>query len=87
VSRVLLPTHLRQYSAGEPELDAIGATLGDVIADLETRHPGLRVRIVDEQDRIRPHIKCFVAGEQVRDLGAAVLNDADVQIIAALSGG
>ena len=85
MTRVILPTHLRSYTAGASEIEAQGETLGEVLADVEARHPGLRVRIIDEQDRIRPHIKCFVAGEQARDLGVAVVGE--VQIIAALSGG
>ena len=82
---ILLPTHLRSYTAGAAEVDAEGRTLGEVLADLEARHPGLRVRIVDEQDRIRPHVKCYVGSEQARDLGAVV--DGEVHILAALSGG
>ena len=85
MTRVLLPTHLRNYTAGAAEVEAQGQTLGEVLADVEARHPGFRVRIVDEQDRIRPHVKCFVGGEQARDLGVAVAGE--VQIIAALSGG
>lgn len=85
MTRVLLPTHLRSYTAGLPEILAAGATLRDVLADVESRHPGFLVRIVDEQDRVRPHIKCFVNGEQARDLATPVTGD--VQVIAALSGG
>lgn len=85
MTRVLLPTHLRSYTGGAAEVEAQGRTLGEVLADVEARHPGFRVRIVDEQDRIRPHVKCFVGGEQARDLEAAVTGE--VQIIAALSGG
>ena len=85
MTRVVLPTHLRSYTAGEAEVDAEGTTLGEVLADLDARHPGILVRVVDEQDRIRPHIKCFVAGEQARDLDEPVTGE--VQIIAALSGG
>lgn len=59
---------------------------GRALADLEPRHPGLRFRVIDEQGRIRPHIKFFVGGEQVRGLDAPV-GDAEVQIVAALSGG
>lgn len=85
MTTVLLPTHLRAYSGGAARLDAIGATLGEVLASVEARHPGFLVRVVDEQDRIRPHIKCFVAGEQAKDLSAPITGE--VQIIAALSGG
>lgn len=85
MTRVILPTHLRNYTAGAAEIEAQGRTLGEVLADVESRHPGFLVRIVDEQDRIRPHIKCFVAGEQAKELGVPATGD--VQIIAALSGG
>lgn len=84
--RVRLPTHLRSYTHGQAEVEARGATLADVLADLEGRFPGLRFRVVDEQGRIRPHVKFFVAGEPVRTLDAAV-GEAEVQIVAALSGG
>jgi sulfur-carrier protein len=85
MTRVLLPTHLRSYTGGASEVWAHGVTLGELLADVERLHPGLRVRVVDEQDRIRPHIKCFVAGEQASGLDEPVTGD--VQIIAALSGG
>lgn len=85
MTKVLLPTHLRQYSGGAAELVAAGATLGEVLASVEAQHPGFLVRVVDEQDRIRPHLKCFVAGEQASSLAAPITGE--VQIIAALSGG
>jgi hypothetical protein len=85
MTRVLLPTHLRSYTSGVAQIAASGRTLGEVLADVEKQHPGFLIRIVDEQERIRPHIKCFVAGEQARELAAPITGD--VQIIAALSGG
>ena len=85
MTRVILPTHLRSYTAGAAVVEADGRTLGEVLADVERRHPGFLVRIVDEQDRIRPHVKCFVAGEQAKNLAVEIVGD--VQIIAALSGG
>ena len=85
MTRVILPTHLRSYTNGVAEIEAEGHTLREVLADVEARHPGFRVRIVDEQDRIRPHVKCFVGSEQARSLDVVV--DGDVQILAALSGG
>ncbi len=85
MTRVRLPTHLRSYTSGVAEVEAQGNTLGEVLADMDQRYPGFKVRVVDEQDRIRPHVKCFVAGEQAWDLGVAITGE--VQIIAALSGG
>lgn len=84
--RVILPSHLRAYTAGEAEVPSLGATLADVLADLEARFPGLRFRVIDEQDRIRPHVKFFVGGDEVNALSAPV-GDREVQIVAALSGG
>jgi hypothetical protein len=85
VTRVIVPSHLRSYTAGAHEIGAEGRTLGELIDDVESRHPGLKVRIIDEQDRIRPHVKCFVAGEQAWTLDVPITGE--VQIIAALSGG
>jgi sulfur-carrier protein len=85
--KVLIPTPLRSYTGGAREVDADGATLADLLADLDRRYPGIRFRMVDEQDRIRPHMRIFAGGEQVFDMDCR-LRDADgVQIVQALSGG
>jgi molybdopterin synthase sulfur carrier subunit len=84
--KVLIPSPLRSYT-GDAEVDAVGSTLADVLADLDRRHPGLRFRIVDEQDRMRPHVRFFVDGEQVFDLGRRLAPGESVQIVQALSGG
>ena len=84
--KVLIPTPLRSYTrAGEVE--AGGATLAELLADLERRYPGLRFRMIDEQDRMRAHIRFFVNGEQTFDMGRALLPSDSVQIVQALSGG
>jgi molybdopterin converting factor small subunit len=77
---------LRSYT-GDREVEAEGATLGAVLLDLDRRHPGLRFRVVDEQDRIRTHVRFFVNGELVSDLGCALGPGDVVQIVQALSGG
>ena len=84
--RVIVPSHLRSYTNGESELEAEGATLADVLLYLDARFKGLRFRVVDEQDRIRPHVKFFVGGDEVHTLEAPV-GAREVQIVAALSGG
>ena len=83
---VLIPTPLHSYT-GRREVEASGATLGSVLSDLDRRYPGIRFRMIDEQDRMRPHIRFFVNGRQVFDLSQP-LGPADrVQIVQALSGG
>jgi molybdopterin converting factor small subunit len=84
--KVLVPSPLHSYT-GASEVDAEGSTLAEVLADLDRRHPGLRFRIVDEQDRMRPHVRFFVNGEQQFDLGRRLAPGDSVQIVQALSGG
>ena len=85
--RVAIPSHLAEYTAGAREVQAEGADLAGVVADLERRYPGIRFRIIDEQDRIRPHIKLFVDQEMARALSQPVEPGQLVTIVAALSGG
>ncbi len=85
--RVYVPTALRSYSGQKGQVDAEGSTLGDLLTDLDRRHPGFRFRIINEQDGIREHIKIFVNQQQARDLAAPVRGGDEIQIICALSGG
>ena len=84
---VRIPSQLLSYTGGARMVSASGATLGEVVADLDAQFPGLRFRIVDEQDRVRPHIKLFVGQEMANDLETPVTEAAAVTIIGALSGG
>ena len=85
--KVLLPSPLADYTAQRREVDANGATLAELLADLDRRYPGIRFRIIDEQDAIRPHIKIFVNREQARALDLALSPRDEVLVVAALSGG
>ena len=58
-----------------------------LLADLDRRYPGIRFRVVDEQDRMRPHMRFFVNGEQVFELSQPLRPTDAVQIVQALSGG
>jgi len=84
---VAVPSQLRDYTGGHAQVEARGATLAELLADLERRYPGMRFRMIDEQERIRRHIKIFVNQEQARDLDAALAANDDVVIVGALSGG
>lgn len=84
--RVRLPTPLARYTA-QREVEADGATLADVLADLDRRFPGLRFRVIDEQGAIRPHIKIFVNGVQAPGLATRLAPADEVLVVAALSGG
>ena len=84
--QVLIPSPLLSYTRVR-EVQATGATLGGLLMDLERQYPGIRFRMIDEQDHIRPHMRIFVNGEQVMDLGQSLVPADTVQIIQALSGG
>jgi molybdopterin synthase sulfur carrier subunit len=84
--KVRIPGALRSYTE-QSEAEASGATLGAALADLDRRYAGIRFRIVDEQDRIRRHIRIFVNGEQVRDLAQPLAASDELVIVQALSGG
>ena len=81
-----MPSALRSYTE-QSEIEASGATLAAVLTDLERTYPGIRFRMIDEQEKIRPHIRIFVNGEQVRDLLQALNAKDEVVIVQALSGG
>lgn len=84
---VHVPTPLRSYTGQRARVEADGATVGALLSDLDRRFPGIRFRMVDEQDAIRPHIRIFVNAEQVRGLEAPLRASDEVQILQALSGG
>jgi sulfur-carrier protein len=84
--RVLIPSALRSYTE-KGETEASGATLAALLVDLERQYPGIRFRIVDEQERIRRHIRIFVNGEQAPGLSRPLAATDEVIIVQALSGG
>jgi molybdopterin synthase sulfur carrier subunit len=85
--KVVLPTPLAEYTAHRREVEAHGATLDELLRDLDRRFPGIRFRMVDEQDAIRPHIKIFVNRAQESRLGRPLAAGDEVLVVAALSGG
>jgi sulfur-carrier protein len=83
---VLIPTPLRPYT-GRAHADVDGASIAEVLAELDRRYPGIRFRMIDEQERMRPHMRFFVNGVQVREIAHALRPGDSVQIVQALSGG
>jgi molybdopterin converting factor small subunit len=84
---VHIPTALRSYTAQQGEVQAEGSTLAEVLSALEHRYPGLRFRIITEQDTIRPHIRIFVDETQVQTLQSPLRPGDEIYIVCALSGG
>ena len=84
--KVLIPDALLSYTQSR-HADAQGETLAELLADLDRQYIGIRFRMVDEQDRVRRHIRIFVNGEQVNNIAHALSANDDVVIVQALSGG
>ncbi|MGE0547432.1 MAG: MoaD/ThiS family protein [Kofleriaceae bacterium] len=84
--KVLIPSPLLSYTKAN-EVDATGATVAELFADLEHQFPGIRFRMVDEQGNVRTHMRVFVNGEQVFDLSKPLRPTDAVHIVQALSGG
>lgn len=85
--RIKIPTPLYSYTAHQSLVEAAGSTLEEMTRNLDKTYPGIRFRMVDEQDQIRPHIKFFVNGKQIFDLKTAVQEKDQIAIVQAFSGG
>jgi molybdopterin converting factor small subunit len=84
--KVLIPGALLSYTA-QREIEASGPTLAAVLAELDRQFPGIRFRMIDEQDRVRRHVRFFLNGDQVFDLSQPLRPTDEVVIVQALSGG
>ena len=85
--KVRIPSPLFSYTGSQSVVSASGRTLDQVTHDLERQFRGIRFRFIDEQDQIRPHVKIFCNGIQLRDLKTLVQDSDDLTIIQAFSGG
>ncbi|WP_433175271.1 MoaD/ThiS family protein [Actinoallomurus sp. CA-150999] len=86
---VRIPTILRNYTDGAKAVEGGGATLDELFADLEARHPGLRDRLVDEKG-LRRFVNVYLNDEDVRFLGGleTKVSDGDtVTVLPAVAGG
>jgi hypothetical protein len=87
---VAFTRHLQRFFPDLAEGEVPGTTVGEVIAELERRHPGLASYIVDETGRLRRHVNVFVGEEPIGDrerLSDGVGPGDRVFILQALSGG
>lgn len=86
---VRIPTIMRTHTGGQKSVTAEGATLADLLADLDSRHSGLAGRVVDD-GQLRRFVNVYVNDEDVRftgGLGTPVSDGDDVTILPAVAGG
>ena len=87
---VRIPTILRSYTGGEKAVTGSGDTLTALLDDLDSRHSGLRGRLVTEQGGLHRFVNVYVNDEDVRFLGGleTKLSDGDsVTVLPAVAGG
>jgi molybdopterin synthase sulfur carrier subunit len=84
--KVSIPSALQSYTQSS-QAEANGSTLDEVLLDLDRQYPGIRFRMIDEQQHIRRHIRIFVNGVSANALSRTMQPDDEVVIIQALSGG
>ncbi|EST39525.1 molybdenum cofactor biosynthesis protein MoaD [Streptomycetaceae bacterium MP113-05] len=87
---VRIPTILRTYTGGRAEVTAEGATLSEVLADLEKHHTGIGARVLDDAGKLRRFVNVYVNDDDVRfaaGLQTSTPDGAGVSIIPAVAGG
>jgi molybdopterin converting factor small subunit len=85
--KVRVASPLRSYTRDAAEVPGRGGSLRDVLAQLDRDYPGMRFRMIDEQDAIRPHIRLFVNTDEAMTIDTPVRDGDTVHLICALSGG
>ncbi len=86
MATVKLRAPLKDLAGGNREIAIEGASVGEVLRELERRHPKIEGWVLDEHGRLRRHVNVFVDGERVRE-DASVAPDATLHVLPSISGG
>ena len=87
---VRVPTILRTYTAGESEVSASGATLAEVLDDLDANYSGIKARVLDDEGNLRRFVNVYVGNDDVRfldNLATPTPNGTQISVIPAVAGG
>jgi molybdopterin converting factor small subunit len=84
---VRIASPLRSYTSEAASVQASGTSVAAVLTELDSRFPGMRFRIIDEQDRIRPHIRLFIGSREIEKLSESLASGDTLHLLCALSGG
>jgi molybdopterin synthase sulfur carrier subunit len=90
MAKVRIPTPLRKLTGGSDEVAASGSTVSQVVADMESRYPGIRERLCEADGRVRRFVNIYVNGDDIRflaNLETAVKDNDEVSIVPAIAGG
>jgi sulfur-carrier protein len=90
MAKVRIPTPLRKFTGGEDEVAVSGSTVGQIVADMDGRFPGIRERLCEADGRVRRFVNIYVNGDDIRflaNLDTAVKETDEVSIVPAIAGG
>jgi len=90
MAKVRIPTPLRKFTGGADEVAASGSTVGQIVADMDGRFPGIRERLCEADGRVRRFVNIYVNGDDIRflaNLDTAVQDNDEVSIVPAIAGG
>lgn len=90
MATVRIPTPLRKLTEGKEEVSATGATIGELITDLDKNYPGIKNRICDDNGQVKRFVNIFANDEDIRflqNLDTPVKEADEVSIVPAIAGG
>lgn len=90
MANVRIPTPLRKLTLGQDVVSIPASTVGELVTNLEAKHPGLRERLLDDKGQVRRFVNIFVGEEDIRflqGLATPLAEGADVSIVPAIAGG
>lgn len=90
MATVRIPTPLRKLTLGQEVVTIPAATIGELISNMEAKHPGLRERLLDDKGQVRRFVNIFVGDEDIRfqkGLDTPLAEGSEVSIVPAIAGG
>ncbi len=90
VIEIRIPTILRQHAGGLSKVEATGSTVGELLADLAGKYPGIRTQVLTAEGQLHKFVNIYVNDDDVRYIGrldAAVKDGDQVSILPAVAGG
>ena len=90
MATVRIPSQLRNLTDGVREMDIDGSTVRELIDGLESKHPGLKEKLIDKEAKLSAYINVYVNSEEVRHLNGLdtkVEDGAEVSMVFAITGG
>jgi len=90
MAKVRIPTPLRKFTGGSEEVAVEGATITQIVANMETNYPGIRERLCEADGRVRRFVNIYVNGDDIRflkNLDTEVTANDEVSIVPAIAGG